>query len=339
MGLDFVAISFETANSNLGSACAVGLARIRNGKLVAQWSTFVNYPRSLGGFDSFNTDLHGITPKDLIGAPLWHEVLPKVTNFIANDYVVAHNASYDMDVFAEACHEAGSPLPNLSYFCTRNLSKAAVPRLPKYRFADMVEALKLGNFGTHDTEANAMIAALICVKLADREELKSLTHLMGQYGIREGKMGLGRGYYIGSETAVIVEPDAPAQEAPVAPVEAHVAVVEEVPVVKVTRREKAAQPVPAAATESNEPPLLTVKGQRISFVGGFDLADRTAAKEKIAEQGGKYLKNVRPDTTLLVIGTHHNPNLEGIVVAKAFNERGSKIRMMNKDEFFGVLGL
>lgn len=332
-----MAISFETANGHPGSACAVGLVRLRNGVMVDQYSSFINYPRSLGGFEALNTELHGITPKDLIGAPLWQDVLPQIINFIADDYVVAYNASYDMDVLTEACEEAGIPLPNISYFCSRQLAKAAVPGLDKYRITDLVEELSLGNFTTHDTEANALVSGLICVRLAEREEMDALAHIMGQYGIRDGKLGLGRGYY-SEQTVLDVAPDAD-EEPPAASVEAVETVVAPAPVRKIVEPEKAAQPASVAVVDGSGSLPLTVKGERISFVGGFDLADRTAAKEKIAEQGGKYLKNVRADTTILVIGVHINPDLEGIVAARSFNAQGSKIKMMSKDEFFGVLGL
>lgn len=343
MGLDFVAISFETANDLMGSACAVGLVRIRDGVMVDRYSSFINYPRSLGGFDAANTELHGIIAKDLIGAPMWNEVLPQIVKFVGDDYVVAHNTEFDMGIITEACEAAGVALPNLSYFCTRQLSKRAMPKLPKYRLVDMVEALELGNYGTHDTEANALIAAMICVEMAERAELETLTHVMAQHAVREGTMGLGRGFTTDEKVTVVVVEHEAVPEPQVVVVASKPAVVEELPVKPVKERRKAAQRVPEktplTVVDSGESPLLTAKGERISFVGGFDLVDRTAAKEKIAEQGGKYLKNVRADTTVLVIGVHINPDLEGIVAARSFNAQGSNIRMMSKDDFFGVLGL
>lgn len=335
MGLDFTALSFETANKNLGSACAVGMVRIRDGVMVDRFSSFINYPRSLGGFDAYATELHGITPKDLIGAPLWSDVLPRIVEFIGNDYVVAHNSEFDFSVLAKASEEAGVTLPDMSHFCTLKLAKRALPRLKRHKLSDISEALDLGDFTTHDTEANALVAGMICIRLADREELSSLSHIMSKYGVREGQIGLGQGYYVPAEPAVeaVEAPVAPAPVAKVSkPVEAPVAAVEPEPT-------KAPEVKPVVKTEepAATPTLSSVKGQRISFVGGFELAERASAKEAIAAQGGKYLKNVRPDTTLLVIGTHHNPNLEGIVVAKAFNDSGSKIAFMSKDEFLPML--
>lgn len=339
MGLDFVGISFETANGNPASACAVSVVRIRNGEMADSYSTFINFPRVLGGFDPDKTELHGITPKDLIGAPAWQEVLPKITEFIGSDYVVCHNSEFHMPVITSASKEAGVPVPDFSYFCSRTLAQRAIPGLTRYRLADIAKSLGIGKFQQYDTEAHALLAAMSCVRFAEREELDSLAALMARNGIREGIMGRGREYVLDREETV---PAAPVVESENSSAAASAAVIEpDAPaeVVAPEEPQKTVQPAPVASVEANVSSSLTIKGQRISFVGGFDPAERTSAKEKIAERGGKYLKNVRPDTTLLVIGMHHNPNLEGIVVAKAFNESGSKIQFLNKDEFFSALGV
>ena len=322
MGLDFVAISFETANDDLASACAVGIVRFRNGVMVDRHSSFINFPRSLGGFDPAKTELHNITPKDLIGAPTWAEVQAKIVSFIGSDYVVAHNTDYHMSVITNAADEAGIPVPDLSHFCTRTLAQRAIPGLTRYRLADISKSLGLGKFEQYDTEAHALLAGKTCVDIAVGDEIDSLVSLMVHNGIREGVMGRGRehvvdGYVEVEEQPVVVPP------APVVAIDKPVAAPAK------TETQIAVQP----ASEKS----LELKGQRISFVGGFEAAERETAKKIIAASGGKYLKNVRPDTTMLVIGTHHNPNLEGIVVAKAFNDSGSKIVFWNKEEFLAAL--
>ena len=51
MGLDFVAIDFETANASRASACAVGLAVVEDGVVTAQdsWRLFVVGRGALAG--------------------------------------------------------------------------------------------------------------------------------------------------------------------------------------------------------------------------------------------------------------------------------------------------
>ena len=42
VGADFVAIDFETANSSRSSACAIGVAVVRDGRVVEHGSTLIN---------------------------------------------------------------------------------------------------------------------------------------------------------------------------------------------------------------------------------------------------------------------------------------------------------
>ena len=60
-GLNFCAIDFETANANRGSACAVGLARVVDGEIVATTHFLMRPPEEVDWFDGFNVELHGIT--------------------------------------------------------------------------------------------------------------------------------------------------------------------------------------------------------------------------------------------------------------------------------------
>jgi len=56
--MNFIAIDFETANSNRGSICSLGIAVVENGRLVGTDHFLVkpvpNY------YDVYNTILHGI---------------------------------------------------------------------------------------------------------------------------------------------------------------------------------------------------------------------------------------------------------------------------------------
>ena len=51
MAVDFVAIDFETANGFRGSACAVGLVRVRDGAVVDTYASLLQPP---AGFDHFD---------------------------------------------------------------------------------------------------------------------------------------------------------------------------------------------------------------------------------------------------------------------------------------------
>jgi DNA polymerase III subunit epsilon len=74
MGLDFVALDFETANRSHASACAVGAVRVRDGQVVDEYFTLVRPGEGLDDFEPGNVRVHGITSEAVESAPGWAEV-------------------------------------------------------------------------------------------------------------------------------------------------------------------------------------------------------------------------------------------------------------------------
>ena len=75
--LSFTAIDFETANRFIGSPCAVGLVRVRGGRVVAERSAYMRPPRTRADFDPGNTRIHGITEHTVAGHPGFAELWPQ----------------------------------------------------------------------------------------------------------------------------------------------------------------------------------------------------------------------------------------------------------------------
>jgi DNA polymerase-3 subunit epsilon len=85
--MEFVAIDVETANADMASICQIGLAKFKDGKLVKEWSSLVD-PEDY--FDFINIDIHGITEKDVIGAPKFSEVVSNLSVFLSSSVCVSH---------------------------------------------------------------------------------------------------------------------------------------------------------------------------------------------------------------------------------------------------------
>lgn len=120
---DFVAIDFETANDNLNSACSMGLAAVRNLKIV-DTEYFLIKPPSLY-FDENNIKIHGITPNTVLKAPLFPEIWKKSQQYFVNNIIVAHNAHFDMSVLKRALIEHELDMPNFNYLCSIQISNYA----------------------------------------------------------------------------------------------------------------------------------------------------------------------------------------------------------------------
>lgn len=82
MGLDFVALDFETANRSHASACAVGAVRVRDGRVIDDYFTLIRPGEGLDEFEPANVRVHGITAAAVEASPRWTEVYPSLRAFI-----------------------------------------------------------------------------------------------------------------------------------------------------------------------------------------------------------------------------------------------------------------
>lgn len=183
MPVDFTAIDFETANSHPSSACAVGLARVRDGAVVERADWLIRPPESHGAFLPFNIKIHGITPEMVADAREWAEQLVELREFIGDDVAVAHNASFDMGVIKAACAEVVAPTPKLRYLCSVQVSRKTY-EIPSHRLPLAAAAAGFGEFSHHDALADAEACAAIVCDAALRHETPDVAALSKKIGVR-----------------------------------------------------------------------------------------------------------------------------------------------------------
>lgn len=119
-GGSFLAIDFETANHDPGSACAVGLVRVQHNQIVCRKS-FLIRPRTNNFYFSY---LHGITWETVKSQPTFAELWPELSEYFGDvEFLVAHNARFDRGVLAACCCEAEVRMPELSFVCTMVLAR------------------------------------------------------------------------------------------------------------------------------------------------------------------------------------------------------------------------
>lgn len=118
--MNFLAIDFETANYYRDSACAVGLVRVENNKIVEKVSYLIRPPSKWFVF----TDLHGISWDDVKDEPNFGELWPTIKPFFKKiDFLVAHNASFDRSVLNACCERYRIRSINKPFQCTMQLSR------------------------------------------------------------------------------------------------------------------------------------------------------------------------------------------------------------------------
>lgn len=117
----FVAIDFETADHGADSACAVGLVRVEEGRIVKREHHLLRPPRK----EMFFSYLHGIEWKHVENKPTFRELWPRLGEVLAGArFLAAHNAPFDRRVLEACCSAAGLKLPPQPFLCTVRLARS-----------------------------------------------------------------------------------------------------------------------------------------------------------------------------------------------------------------------
>ncbi len=181
--MDFTAIDFETANSSSASACAVGLARVRDGRVVATQGWLIRPPAGHDRFFDINIRIHGIRPEDVAGAPDWSTQLADLIAFAGDDVLVAHNAGFDMTVLRRACEATGDSHPAYRYLCSLQMARKTY-ELDSYRLPLAAAAAGYLDFAHHDAAADALACAHIVIDAAARAGAQDAVELAMLLGLR-----------------------------------------------------------------------------------------------------------------------------------------------------------
>ncbi|MGC5170800.1 3'-5' exonuclease [Microbacterium sp. DT81.1] len=187
MPLDFTAIDFETANSSTASACAVGLARVRGGRVVATAGWLIQPPSGHDDFHPFNTGIHGIRKTDVASAKGWSAQLDDLCGFAGADVLVAHNAGFDMGVLGRACAATGDVCPPYRYLCSLQVARKTYA-LPSYRLPFVAQEAGFGPFSHHDASADALACAHIVIDAARRAGAMDVSSLAEMTGVRVSRI-------------------------------------------------------------------------------------------------------------------------------------------------------
>jgi DNA polymerase-3 subunit epsilon len=158
-GPTFVALDFETADYARDSACALGLVRVENHRIVRREYQLIRPPRRRFSF----TYLHGITWEDVAHQPTFAELWPALTPILEGvDFLAAHNASFDRSVLNRCCETAGLTPPQLPFECTVRMARQTWNIHPT-KLNDVCDYLGI-TLKHHHAASDAEACALIVIK-------------------------------------------------------------------------------------------------------------------------------------------------------------------------------
>lgn len=157
----FVAIDFETANNDRGSACAIGIVRVENSKIVAKEMRLIN-PQTYFLAD-FTENVHGMTEEDVKDAPPFDEAWNSINHLLDGvDFIVAHNALFDKSVLYKCCARYKIDHPDQNFTCSIKAAKACW-ELPSYSLDSVCEHLGI-ELNHHEALSDATACAKIMIR-------------------------------------------------------------------------------------------------------------------------------------------------------------------------------
>ena len=118
--LDFVAIDFETATRKEQMPCQIGVVVVRNGEIDEKVMRYIQPPQNI--YSKLCTKIHGIAPERTMDEPFFDEVWNDIKQYFENEFIVMHNASFDISVLEKALSHYEIEMPNITgYSCTCEL--------------------------------------------------------------------------------------------------------------------------------------------------------------------------------------------------------------------------
>lgn len=317
MGLSFVAIDFETANSSRASACSLGMTKVIDGVITDSRYELFRPPNGHDSFDLRNTAIHGISQKDVVDKPEFQTLWPEFFIFIGDLPIIAHNASFDLSVLRATLSASNLDWPSLDYACTYVFSKNQFD-LPRHRLPDVALAagVEWDNAQHHDALFDSRVCAEIVISIANKKNVRDLRDLLDSMNLQMGEL--------------FVDGWSTCRSKSVSQFSYHL------------RGEK--QPT-ISQIEVNEEadPSHPFFGQVVVFTGAISIP-RPEAWRLVAEVGAIPKDGLSKKTNFLVLGEQDLSKLKAGETksskhreAEELKEKGSQIEIIDERDFFALL--
>ena len=166
----FVVFDVETTSrdAKIGSLVEIAAVKVHGGKIADRWSTLVNPGQPIVGHQ-----LHGLTDKDVKGAPAPAEAARQFLAWAGDATLVGHNVGFDLG-FVEAALGDGTRIEQGRYLDTLTLAREAWPDQDVFKLADLTAFFGLEPRPNHralpDAEATAELLLLLAKDLPVRAD-------------------------------------------------------------------------------------------------------------------------------------------------------------------------
>ena len=176
--MDFIAIDFETANSNNNSACSIGLVCVEDNKIIDSKYYLIQPP--IFEFDKKNIEIHGITPDDVRDKPKFNDVWKKICYLFDENLIIAHNAQFDISVLKCLQIEYDLNINDFNYMCSIPISTKVCEGVNN-SLHERANYLGIEMGQHHNALDDAMTCANIVIETVNREREVSFESFLYRY--------------------------------------------------------------------------------------------------------------------------------------------------------------
>ncbi len=153
----------------------IGAVRVREGRIVDKFSTFVN-PEVPIPYEI--EQLTGISDNMVLDAPVIEEVLPRFLEFCEGAVMVAHNASFDISFIKEYASRQGLSF-DPTVLDTVALARLLLPNLNRFKLDTVAKELRISLENHHRAVDDAGATAEIFVKFIEMLKERGVCDLNG----------------------------------------------------------------------------------------------------------------------------------------------------------------
>ncbi|MBR7553229.1 helicase C-terminal domain-containing protein [Allobacillus sp. GCM10007491] len=164
----FVSVDLETTGNSVKNGdeiIEIGIVVIEDGKIIDEYESNI---KPNGSIPPFVSQLTGISESDLVDAPTFKEVIPKILPFFDDCFFIAHPVHFDYEFLNQSLVKAGHSPIACAVIDTVELSRVFFPSAPGYRLQDLTNYLNIKHFKPHRALSDAYVTALIFLEIIQK---------------------------------------------------------------------------------------------------------------------------------------------------------------------------
>jgi DNA polymerase-3 subunit epsilon len=181
--MNFIAVDFETANEKRNSPCSIGIVVVKNGQVVEKIHHLIR-PKEMR-FLPINIGIHGIRPAMVLKEQEFDKVWEKIKHYFKDNFVIAHNASFDISVLRKSAELYNIELPSFEYICTMKLAKNFYKGIENAKLNTVSDFLGY-EFKHHDALYDALACGNILLNISEELKCKDIKEISKLIGVSIG---------------------------------------------------------------------------------------------------------------------------------------------------------